>query len=155
MMEEELEISRETTHKILVEVLGKRKICARFVRHFLADEQKSLRLQACREFSRSVDVDRSLLHSVVTSDETWCFQYDPQTKRQSTEWRLPRSPRHNKFRLQKSNNKMMLVTFFDSQGIVHKEFVPPGQTVNKEYYVAALSRLVQRIRRVRSQFQER
>jgi hypothetical protein len=49
----------------------------------------------------------------------------------------------------------MLVTFCDSQGIIHKEFVPPGQTVNKEYYVEFLSRLVQRICRVRPRFQER
>jgi hypothetical protein len=33
---------------------------------------------------------------------------------------------------------VILVTFFGSQGIIHKEFVPPGQTVNKEYYVEAL-----------------
>jgi hypothetical protein len=50
---------------------------------------------------------------------------------------------------------MMLVTFFDSQGIIHKEFVPPGLTVNKEYYVEVLFCLVQRMHRVRPQFQER
>jgi hypothetical protein len=48
----------------------------------------------------------------------------------------------------------MLVTFFDSQGIIHKEFVPAGQMVNKEYYVQLLSHLVQRIHQVRLQFQE-
>jgi hypothetical protein len=48
-----------------------------------------------------------------------------------------------------------MVIFFNSQGIIHKEFVPPGQMVNKEYYVEVLSRLFHRIRRVRPQFQER
>ena len=28
----------------------------------------------------------------------------------------------------------MLICFFDSQGVVHKEFVPQGQTVNKQNY---------------------
>jgi hypothetical protein len=32
-------------------------------------------------------------------------------------------------------NRMMLVIFFISQGIIHKEFVPRIQIVNKEYYV--------------------
>jgi hypothetical protein len=50
MMEEELEISRETIRSFLVEDLGKRKICARFVPHYLADEHNALRLQACQEF---------------------------------------------------------------------------------------------------------
>jgi hypothetical protein len=49
----------------------------------------------------------------------------------------------------------MLATFFKSQGIIHKEFTPLGQTVNKEYYAEVLSRFIQRICRVRPQFQER
>jgi hypothetical protein len=48
---------------------------------------------------------------------------------------------------------MTLVTFIDSQGIIHKKFVPPGQTVSMQYYVEVLSRVVQRIRQVRPQFQ--
>jgi hypothetical protein len=46
----------------------------------------------------------------------------------------------------------MLVTFFDRQEIIHKEFVPPSQMVNKEYYVEVLSYLVQRICQERPQF---
>jgi hypothetical protein len=64
------------------------------------------------------------------------------------------SPRLKKFRFQKTKNKVILVTFCNNQGIIHKEFVPPGQTLNMEY-VEVLSRLVQRIHHVRPQFQER
>ena len=42
-----------------------------------------------------------------------------------------------------------LVFFFDSQGIVHKEFVPPGQTVNQTFYREVLERLRKRVVRVR------
>jgi hypothetical protein len=31
--------------------------------------------------------------------------------------------------------------FFDVNGIVHKEFVPPGQTVNQYFYLDVLKRL--------------
>jgi hypothetical protein len=55
----------------------------------------------------------------------------------------------------RSKQKATLATFFYSKGIIHKKFVPPGRTVNKEYYVEVLSRLVQRIRRVRPQFHEK
>jgi hypothetical protein len=48
----------------------------------------------------------------------------------------------------------MLITFFDSQEIGQKEFVPPGKMMNKECYVEILSCLVQIIRLVRPQFQE-
>ena len=45
-------------------------------------------------------------------------------------------------------SKTMLICFFDSQGVVHKEFVPPGQTV-KQYYREFLERLKKIVHRVR------
>ena len=43
----------------------------------------------------------------------------------------------------------MLIVFFDSKGVVHKEFVPPGQTVNTAFYVEVLKWLKKRVARVR------
>jgi len=44
--------------------------------------------------------------------------------------------------------------FYGSKGIVHKEFVPPGQNVNAVFYLGVLKRLVRRIRRVRPEYRE-
>ena len=46
-------------------------------------------------------------------------------------------------------HKSMLICFFDQKGIVHKEFVPPGQTVNAAFYVEVLKRLRENVRRKR------
>ena len=43
----------------------------------------------------------------------------------------------------------MLIIFFDSQGVVHKEFVPEGGTVNEEFNKGVADRLLKRIHRVR------
>jgi len=43
----------------------------------------------------------------------------------------------------------MLKNFFDSQGAVHKEFVPGEKTVNAEFYKGVMDRLLKRIQRVR------
>ena len=43
----------------------------------------------------------------------------------------------------------MIIVFSDSRGIVHKEFVPPGQTVNHAFYKDVLERLRKRVQRVR------
>jgi hypothetical protein len=56
------------------------------------------------------------------------------------------------FRLQKFKIKTMLITFFVKQGVIHKEFVSEGQTVDSDFYVDVIERLLKRISRVRPQF---
>jgi len=60
-------------------------------------------------------------------------------------------PRHDgkKLRFQKSGVKIMLVIFFDWQGVIHNEFVPVGETVSAVYYQSVMERLRNGIRRVR------
>ena len=71
------------------------------------------------------------METVVTGDETWIYGYDPETKQQSSQWKSPASPRPKKARQVRSNVKsMMIFFFFYIKGIVHREFVPLGQTVN-------------------------
>ena len=41
--------------------------------------------------------------------------------------------------------------FFDQEGIVHREFVPPGMTVNADFYCDVLRRLRENVRRKRPQ----
>ena len=43
----------------------------------------------------------------------------------------------------------MLICFFDQKGIVHKEFVLPGQTVNAAFYVEVLKCLRENVGRKR------
>ncbi|UYV72323.1 hypothetical protein LAZ67_9002640 [Cordylochernes scorpioides] len=87
MMAEVLHINKETIRTILHEDLGKTKVCAKFVPHTLTGEQKSLRIAHCRDIISAYENYSNFLKSIVTGDETWCFQYDPKTKRQSAEWR--------------------------------------------------------------------
>jgi len=44
----------------------------------------------------------------------------------------------------------MIIVFFDSRGIVHKEFVPPGQTVNHAFYKYVLERLRKWVQQVQT-----
>jgi hypothetical protein len=82
-------------------------------------------------------------------DETWCFAYDPETKRESSVWVGETSPPLTKLKFQRSRIKTMLKIVFDSQGVMHKEFAPEGKTVNAQFYKAVMDRLLKRIQRVR------
>ncbi|CAL1266295.1 unnamed protein product [Larinioides sclopetarius] len=57
-----------------------------------------------------------------------------------------------KNRLTKSRIKTLLIVFFDSKGLIHREFVPAATTVNAEYYEGVLKRLLLRICRIRPQY---
>ena len=46
--------------------------------------------------------DRNFLKNVITGDETWIFEYDPETKRQNKEWHTSASPRPKKARRSKN-----------------------------------------------------
>jgi len=43
----------------------------------------------------------------------------------------------------------MLIICLDSQGVMHKDFVSEGKTVNAEFYKGVMARLLKRIQRVR------
>ncbi|GBM92183.1 Mariner Mos1 transposase [Araneus ventricosus] len=151
MMAEELKISLDSVRNIIHEHLQKRKICARFVPNNLSDEQKQHRMETSGDFIDACDRNPQFLETIVTGDDSWCYQYDPETKRQSMEWCSSSLPHPKKCRLTKSRIKMLLIAFFNSKGLIHHEFVPAGTTVNAESYEGVLKRLLQRIRRVRPQ----
>jgi len=90
-----------------------------------------------------------LLNSIITCDETWVFTYDPETKRQSMQWKSTSSPRPKKARMSRLKFKAILIVFFDIQGIVMAEWVPSGQTVNQQYCIEVLTKLRERVRRKR------
>jgi len=121
-------------------------MCAKMVPKELTKEQKQRRVTICQDL---LERQNDILGRVITGDETWVYQCDPETKWQSAQWKTANSPRPKKFHRSKSRVKTMLVTFFDIRGIVHYEFVPTGQTVNQVYHLEVLERLCEKVRRKR------
>jgi hypothetical protein len=117
--------------------LGMRTISAKMVPRILTDYQKQ----------RQLHISFDLLHNsemfdrVIADDESWCFQYDPETKRQSMEWKIQNSPRPKKPRMSRSHFKIMFVCFFDHKGIVHYDFIAQRQKVNQQCYLEVLTRI--------------
>jgi len=119
-----------------------RRISARFVPRPLSNDQKALRVSVCREFKQQARDNPKFISNITTSDETWVYGYDPETKQQSSQWKSPNSPRPKKVRQVRSNVKSMLIISFDIQGTVQqKKFIPPGQTINGKFYCEVLKRL--------------
>jgi len=141
--------SHGTRHKTLTEDLKRWRVASKFVPKILSVDQKQQRLDVYLDFKENAANDHSFLSNVITGDETWDYAYDPETKTQPSQWKSPGSPRPKKTRQVRSNIKSMLISFFDQKWIVHKECVPPGQTVNAAFYVEVLTRLREFVRRKR------
>jgi hypothetical protein len=80
MIAESLNIPKTVVLRILKEVLGKRKLCARFVPHSLTPEQKEDRVTSCQDIIAIADADINFFNKIITGDETWCFAHDLETK---------------------------------------------------------------------------
>ena len=67
-------------HQILTEELAMKKLCAKFVPKNLTLEQKDNRKDLCLHLLERIQRDRNFLENVITGDETWIFEYDPEKK---------------------------------------------------------------------------
>jgi len=89
-------LDRESVLQILREELNMRKVCAKMVPKLLSDEQKECRKELCLDLLQCIENELDLLNLIITCDETWVFTYDPETKRQSMQWKSTSSPRPKK-----------------------------------------------------------
>ena len=145
---ENIEVSHGSAHNI-VKSLGFSKVCAHWVPRQLTTEHKIDRIDACTDLLEQSQRDKTFFQRLITGDETWIHHYEPESKRQSMEWRHTSSPQPKKFKAQKSAGKIMATVFWDAQGVILVDFLPKGETINSEAYIQTLTRLRARIQRVR------
>ena len=154
MIAEELSINKDTVWSIITENLEMHKVCAKMVPELLSEDQKQQRVTVCQDIIERLEDDPDLRRRVITGNESWIFEYDPETKRQSRQLKSLASPRPKKARMSKSKIKVMLIAFFDIKGIVHFEFLPQGQTVNQYVYKEILRHLIRSVRDKRRDVRE-
>jgi len=111
---EQLGISRERVGFIIHEDLDKRKLSAKWVPNCLKVDPKLQRCQSSELLLEFFRCDpRDLLSRLVTMDETWLYNYDPETKQQTMKWRHSGSSSPNKFRMPKSVGKVLAPIFLE------------------------------------------
>ena len=79
--------------------------------------------------------------TLVTGDETWLHHWDPDTKKESMQWKHPGSPPPKKFCIQPSASKVMATVFWDYIGIILIDYKPAGTSVKGEYYDSVIKQL--------------
>ncbi len=134
-MEAESRISRTSLHRILTDVLQKRKILAQWVPHFLSMEQKADRMHIAQDLlMRYRNEGESFLKHIITIDETWIRDFEPELKSQSNVWAGKGEKRPEKVCRQQSKVKQMVVLAHNWCGVIVSYKVPRGTTMNADMY---------------------
>ena len=84
-------LSWSSCQRMLMENLNMKRVSAKFIPRLLTEDQKNNHLNVYYN-------DPQILSRVVTGDETWCYGYDRETKRASSQWKTLNSPKPKKAR---------------------------------------------------------
>ncbi|RUS85452.1 hypothetical protein EGW08_006785 [Elysia chlorotica] len=112
-LKSETRISVGSVEKILHDHLNLNKVSARWVPRLLTADQKKERDDCCKHLLRLEANDDLFFQKIVTMDETWIYQFDPEPKNASMQWKRPSSPPPKKAKVTQSSGKVMLSCFWD------------------------------------------
>lgn len=65
-------------------------------------------MSACKDLLQQAEEDLDFLDNLITGKNCF-FEYDPETKRQNSEWHITTSPRPKKAQMSKSRVKAMFI----------------------------------------------
>ncbi len=78
---------------------------------------------------------------MITCDESWIHYFNQKLKRVSENCIRKKEVRSKKVHQQKLVGKVMLISFFDSQGLVYQHICPLKMKVTSQYYFKGLQQL--------------
>ena len=116
-------ISFSSCQAIFTDVLGMKSATAKIVPKLLNFEQKQRCMNIAQEMLTMFNDNPDLLKKVITADESLAYSYDIEIKTQSSQWKRLEDPRPLKTRQVRSNVKVLLIVFFDCNGVMHHEFL--------------------------------
>ncbi|GBM98457.1 hypothetical protein AVEN_185984-1 [Araneus ventricosus] len=87
--------------------------------------------------------------ATFVGDASWCYNYTPESKKTSMQWKHTSSPPPRKSKATATARKVVLSFFFDCRGPLLIDFLPQGSTINSTQYCSALTKLRKAIRRKR------
>ncbi|UYV79808.1 K02A2.6-like [Cordylochernes scorpioides] len=97
-------------HQIVTKDLDMIRTSSKFVPRILTEEEKEIRMDVCKNMVEMTRTDPEWMQKIITGEETWVHQYDPETKRHSSQWIERGEQKPKKARFTKS--KVKTLTFF-------------------------------------------
>lgn len=140
----ETDLTYYAVQTIIVNYLKLKKLCSRWVPHFLTEEQKKERVKICTENLANLESGKWRKYDVITGDETWLYLRKIES---SGAWVSEGGSPSSEVRRSQFEPKSMFCVFFMTNGPVLIHQVPRGQSINGTYYQKnCLEPLVERIK---------
>ena len=131
----EFSMSHGSVYSIVHDDLGYRKVCGRWVPRQMSNDHKRAWHTICQEhLDHHAREGDAFLHQIMAGDESWVYHYEPDSKRQSMQWKYPSSPANKKFKTHASAGKVMLTIFWDVNGPILVHFQEKDQIVTSARY---------------------
>ncbi|XP_045458441.1 protein GVQW3-like [Melitaea cinxia] len=122
---EELGFSKERVGDIMHNHLHMNKVSARWVPKMLTPLDKQRRVETSEEFlDLCKDNLEEICTRIVTVDETWIRQYDPESKQESMQWIEKGERPPKQFKVEKSASKLMAIIFWDCEEVLLIDYLP-------------------------------
>uniref|UniRef100_A0A0N5BU43 HTH_48 domain-containing protein n=1 Tax=Strongyloides papillosus TaxID=174720 RepID=A0A0N5BU43_STREA len=137
---EELNVSKSTISNHLKEIEKTKKL-DKWVPHELNDYQKLCRYKVCSSLILRNKND-PFLSRLITCDEKWIL-YD--NRKRSGQW-LDKDEAPKLFPKPKlSSKKLMVSVWWSAAGIIHYEFLKPGETIDSVSYCQLIEKMHQKL----------
>ncbi|UYV66384.1 NDUFS6 [Cordylochernes scorpioides] len=148
-LEQDTGISKTTIGRIVTKDLKLKKTPAKFIPRFLTNEQKLCRLATCENMLEMTRTDPEWKDKIITGDETWVYDYDPETKRQYAEWR-GQDIAPNDFFLFPKLKAVLKGRHFDTRDDIIEKSLLALKSIPKELYKNCFDNLGKRWRCLRA-----
>jgi hypothetical protein len=140
-------VSSTTILNILHQHLGLSKVSATWLPRRLTPLQKRQCVECSREFlDLCGDNHNVILRRIVTGDETWVHQYEPESKQESMQWHAKGTPPPRKLKVSPSARMSMATVFWDTEGILLIDYMDKGVTITGEYYARLQEQLKEAVK---------
>ena len=98
-------------------------------------------MDCCQELLQESEVNLdSYYDRIVTNDETWVYYDDLLSQQEAKIWKKASEATPTRLHRARSAEKIMMIIFWDTYGILLSECLPGGTMISGPYYASIIER---------------
>ena len=122
--------------------MGMKKVCIRWAPKLFTLIQRANHVDCCQELLQQSEVNLAkFFYCIVTDDESWIHHYDLLSRLEAKIWKRLGEQTPTRLRQERPAEKIMMIIFWDKDGVLLTEYLSRGTTINGPCYASIIERL--------------